>query len=92
MSKPPPKPATSVNGRYGLFDTVDKCWMGNEKGPVRYDDWDLARMAALVASEQLGWSHKRIRAAGFVDDKMILVDEVSTLLTPLEAIQRLEKK
>ena len=31
--------------RYGLYDTVDKCWLGSADGPRIFDEKDLAALA-----------------------------------------------
>ena len=41
-------------GRYGIWDTVKKYFIGNEEGPNRYSKWIHAKMAAAVATEMFG--------------------------------------
>jgi hypothetical protein len=80
--------------KYGLWDTKDKCWLGNgekEKGPNTYDDEKLAKTAAVVATEMLQFEKGRIIALPFnPKDELKFKDEIEGPFTCDEAIERLE--
>jgi hypothetical protein len=82
--------------KYGLWDTKDKCWLGNgseNKGPNLYDDEQLARAAATVASRMLKLPLGRIRALPFKDaENLVYKDQVEAELSCEEAIASLEGK
>lgn len=74
---------------WGLWDTKDKVWLGNETGAVTYEDeWD-ARLAAEVTGKQVGWSATRVRARPF-DHVMRLKDKVPVKMDALTALEILE--
>jgi hypothetical protein len=83
--------ATSPNGKWGLYDTVDDCWMAHpEEGPLRYDDFMLARLAAEILEVRFGW-RARIRAREFPVGPMRIKDEVKPKISAVDAIERLER-
>jgi len=88
---------------YAVYDQIDRCWLGNEKGVVTYPDRDIAAMACTVIIEQmdLDYSMPRVSAASqrrktryrtFPYDGTAnkLKDSVPTKMTPLQAIQKIE--
>jgi len=82
---------------FGLWDSTDKCWLGDDKGPTQFTDWDQCRLAAAVASEQLEGpilQDRRIRArvwpASLPKHKFRYKDEIKTRMSPLQAIQNIE--
>ena len=70
--------AATPTGRFGLFDEVDALWVGNQEGPLRYDNEVVARLAAEVACRMVGWPLTRIRARLF-DRAGKIRDEVKVL-------------
>lgn len=36
--------------KYGIFDTQDKIWLGNKRGPFSYRGKQIAKAAATVAN------------------------------------------
>ena len=40
------------NGMWGLYSEKDKCWLGNDKGPIRYGNRFTARVALTIIYEQ----------------------------------------
>lgn len=76
--------------KYGVYDTSDDCWMGDEKGPKLFIDRELARMAAAVIDEQTGNAPGTCEARPYVTAAMRLKDEIVAKRTPLQALQRLE--
>lgn len=79
--------------RYGLLDTKDRVWMGDAKGPITYEDEQLARLCAEVAGVKLGWDRTRVRAVPF-EEKMPLHkrDEVPCVKTNEEMEKYLDKR
>lgn len=87
--------------RYGIYDTRDNCWIGDETGPRVFTSEDsdkanglpqrvLAQIAAQMAEKQLGYGMGRLRAQEFRDGGFTLKDEVQTKMTALEALIRVE--
>lgn len=54
--------AMDPNGKWGLYDTKDRVWMGDANGPARYADHMLARLVAEIVSRSCGWPITRVRA------------------------------
>lgn len=81
--------------KYGLWDTKDKCWMGNgakEKGPNIYDDFDLARAGAFVCGEMLKYPFGRIRALEFTDkDALNYIGELQAVHSADEVFAKVLK-
>lgn len=86
---------------YGIYDTVDNCWLGDENGPRLYTREDsaklqgmpqelVARIAAQVVEVQLGYEPGRLRAVEFREQELVHKDSVDTKMTPLEALIKLE--
>jgi hypothetical protein len=77
---------------YALYDPTGKCWLGNDDGVRTFDNWDDARIAAAIATEQLGRTKLRelIRPAHYDGRANKLKDEVPTKMTPVAALQLLE--
>jgi hypothetical protein len=76
--------------KYGLVDTKDGLWMGDDNGPAVFDTEVLAKIAAQLLDEQLGQALGRTRAKPYDDTKKRKVDEVASKMTPLEALRRIE--
>jgi hypothetical protein len=85
--------------KWAIYDTVDNLWIGNDHGPLIYDDDPekplltgefMAKAAAQVAAMQLDYSPTRLRAREWVDTTTRLRDEVQTKMTPLQALKRIE--
>ena len=84
--------------KYGIFDTKDLLWIGNDEGPVLYDDTDhkgmalpIARIAAAIADVRLGQAPGRCIAKEWIDQPVHLKDELKTKMETLEALDALEK-
>ena|ERR1700675_2775829 len=86
---------------YGIYDTQDNCWIGDDKGPKLFTREDsakakgmpqqvMARIAAMMAEMQLGYAPGRFQAAEFHAQDLRLKDSVDTKMTPLEALIKLE--
>ena len=76
------------SGKWGLLDTVDDVWMGTDEGPLRYNDHDLAMIAAEVFSRRMLWPITRIRAVEFTtaDTKY---DELTPDISADEALREM---
>lgn len=77
---------------YGIYDTKDNVWLGNEKGPRVFEDFMLARVAAQLAEMQVFGSDLGClyQAKEIKDGKFLLRDEVKTKMSSLEALKRIE--
>jgi len=72
----------------GLWDVRDGLWLGTTEEPLVYGDDTLARLAATIATEQLG---RWVMAKPFGGANK-LRDEIETPITATEAIDRLENR
>jgi len=86
---------------YGIYDTQDNCWIGNETGPrvfTREDSAKLngmpqvlaAKIAAQIWGVQLGYVAGRLRERVFDEKDLQMKDEVPTKMDGLEALKKLE--
>lgn len=73
---------------YGLFDPMGNVWLGCKKGPVRYKDLDLARVAATMATKMLG---VLIQATPYDPTPKKLRDIVNPKLSAIQALKLLEE-
>ena len=88
--------------KYGIYDTQDNCWLGDENGPRLYDlelskkmkgmpQQLAARIAAQMTEVQLGYTPGRLRAVEFKNqDSLVLKDSVDTKMTAVAALRKLE--
>jgi hypothetical protein len=76
---------------YGLYDTNDHCWMGNDEGPLLYEDEMLAKVAARMVDVQLKQAPGRTRAVPYNEESVVHKDEKETAMGPEEALRRLEE-
>ncbi len=75
--------------KYGIFDEVDNCWIGDGDGPKSFTDRSMARYAQVVIGEQLR-DPKRFKVKPLPSVTFKHKDTVDAKLTPLEAIRRIE--
>lgn len=76
--------------QYGIFDTKDGLWLGDEDGPVLFEDSQLARVASMVADMRLYNPLGRHQATVWIPAEMHLRDRIAVRTTALAAIRRLE--
>ena len=77
--------------KYGIFDTQDKCWIGDDRGPKQYDEEIIARVAAQVYDTMMRNAPGRTRAKEYDGSANKLKDEVKPAMTPVQALDRLER-
>jgi hypothetical protein len=65
--------------------------MGDSEGPILHDDKSLADVAARVIDVQLRQVAGRTRARPYTEEANVLKDEKETLMSPEDAIIRLER-
>lgn len=75
--------------RWGLYDTTDNVWLGDEKGPKLYNQL-LAKIAARVTEKQLGYEPGRVIGRVYDNSGNKLRDTVDTIMSGEEAVRRLE--
>lgn len=89
----PPVCASPDNAPWGLYDTKDRCWLGNDAGPVVYDGvavpLDMARCSEIITNERFGYT-TRIRLCAYDGSANRKRDDVTPRRTFAEALQRLE--
>jgi hypothetical protein len=77
---------------WGILDTQDNVWIGNDDGPLSYDDEKLAQVACQMAAVQAKVELTRYRARELpASGPWNLRDKVRTVCTPEEALRRLEE-
>jgi len=86
---------------YGLYDTRDKCWMGNDSGPLLYSDNAvngvelktkepvsgllLARAAVTILNERMRTT--RLRARPYITPAKIFKDRVTPQCSAVQAMR-----
>lgn len=77
---------------YGLFDTEADCWLGDDKGPRTFGNFEVARMAAQVFEAQICGADLagRIKAREIPENAWHLKDELPVKRSALKAIQNIE--
>lgn len=75
---------------FGVYDTADECWLGDDHGPKLFADEMLARVSAQLTCAQMGWTPTRCVARPYQGGLgWTLKDELPTLLAPAEAMAAL---
>ena len=82
--------------KYGLYDTLDKVWMGDKDGPLLFDPADdidpmMGQVRAMMVDAQLGQRQGRTRAMEYTEQSVRLRDEVEVERDPLTALTMLEE-
>jgi hypothetical protein len=77
--------------KFGLYDSEDNVWMGNEDGPLLYGEERLAKVSAMVTDRCLHQPQGRTRAIPFDVKSVKLRDTVPLLETPVDAIAQIEE-
>ena len=75
---------------YGIYDTVDSCWIGNSAGPLLYEDLALAKVAARITDVRLGQVPGRTRASFYGEQSVVHKDSVDAEMSAEEALGKLE--
>ena len=75
---------------WGLLDTQDNVWLGDDDGPKTYTDFMTARLVAQMVDVQLGWEPGRTKAAEYIEGSKHLRDEVDTRMGAEEALRKME--
>lgn len=76
--------------RFGIRDTRDNLWMGNDDGPHIYEDYFVAQVVAQMVEEMAGYGMGRCRAVPWDGGPARKRDDVKVLRDPLTALQRIE--
>lgn len=77
--------------KWGLRDTKDNLWMGNDDGPLTYDSETLAKVAAITVDVMLRQAPGRTRATEWLGGPVRLRDEKVAAMTPAQALDRYER-
>jgi hypothetical protein len=77
--------------KFGILDTVDDLWMGDDNGPKLFDEEDLAKIAARIVDVRMGHPPGRYRALEFTQTEVRRRDAVDTKMDTLEALTLLEE-
>lgn len=87
---------------YGLYDTEDNVWLGDEKGPYLFDTKNdpaapmgiavpFKKVRAHMADAQLGWPVGRTEAREWLPREVRHRDSVDVKRDALEAVEMLEE-
>jgi hypothetical protein len=72
---------------YGIWDTVDKCWLGTANGPLTYQDDMMARVAMTLINMRFGTT-TRYRKVPLWEDDFNLKDVVTPQYSLEEVMQK----
>lgn len=97
--KPPLAYTVAQIGAWGLYDTLDKVWLGNETGPVTYlphetkggekiSGRNIARMAATIMNARFGYQY-RLQAKLYEEKSVEHYDNVTPKFSLEEAAKKL---
>ena len=76
--------------KYGIYDTQDNCWMGDDNGPLLYEDELFTRLAAQAMDKVLGWDLGRCRMKVYDGTGDKHKDNVERVMSTLDAIKEME--
>lgn len=86
--------------KWGIYDSRDQCWLGDDNGPKLFDDADpalkgnaepIAKVAAQGAAMQLRRDPREIRAKEYDGTGTKLKDQVEPKMSMEEALRRMER-
>ena len=83
------KSPLSPNGKFGVWDTQDGLWLGNDDGPFRYRAHRYAKMAALVFGQRVS-QRFRFRANKLPPPPFTPKDTITPAKSGEQAIRELE--
>ncbi len=76
--------------KWGIYDPVDNCWMGNDHGPHLFDDQVIARLVSETTDVMLGYPRRRLLEKEFPDEKLRLRDTADVKMSAEEALDAME--
>ena len=78
--------------KYGILDTQDNTWLGDDGGPKLFDKFWTARIAAQVWEMQCFGTDQgaRFKAQEFEMGQLHKKDEIPIRMSGAKAIQRIE--
>lgn len=92
--------------RYGIWDPIDQCWLGDGTGPKTFGAGDvvgedreldddgaraIARVSAEIACVQLGWPRNRCQVREYDGSGTKLKDELPAKDTTENVLRKLER-
>lgn len=79
--------------KWGLFDTTDQVWLGDDDGPRAFPAEDLAKVAAMVADVRLAQAAGRTRARELPETTVdwSLRDEKPLTMTAQRALRLIDR-
>lgn len=76
---------------WGMFDTKEENWIGNDAGPLVYKTEYVAEYVARIAEAAMGLPAGRVRERRFEPDNMVKKCDVKLKMSAEEALDKLEK-
>lgn len=76
---------------YGVYDTEDNCWMGDQTGPLAYEEEEMAKIAARILASRMRWPASRLKAMPMDPEANVKRDDVVPQISAEEAMRRLEE-
>ena len=73
---------------WGLYDTKDNVWMGDDEGPRLFSDSLVAQVAAQILDTRLRQEPGRTRPKEFEPRELRLKDEITPKMTHAQAFKR----
>jgi len=81
---------TKTDVGFGIYDTVDNCWLGDDNGPVLYGDLVIARISAQVQGVRLGYEPTRLQHRVYDYKPVRLRDTVNAKMDNVTALKLIE--
>lgn len=76
--------------KWGVYDTRDNVWMGDDSGPKLFNDQLLARCAAQILDMRLRQAPGRTKAREYTTPATQLRDSITPPMTTLQALKKFE--
>lgn len=76
---------------YGVYDPVERVWIGTDDGPVSFEDEWTARLCAEIVDVRLEVRRGRHEVRELPPEAYRQRDDVETRITTVEALDKLEK-
>lgn len=79
-----------MSEKFGIYDTADGTWLGDDSGPRLFDDEALAKIAARVLDVQMNQMPGTCVAREYDPAPKRLRESVDTKMSTLDALKALE--
>jgi hypothetical protein len=72
---------------YVICDVEDNCWIGNDQGPIEFQNFEVAALAAKALAVRMKLPQDRYQAQEYYGESVTLLDEITPEVSLVEAME-----